>query len=372
MKKLGLLLMLFTFAACTNDDFSVLQENEEITLPTAVTRASGDKLYDLLGYGYDVTGLYFTSASAKSKIIDIVALRKDYEERVDIGAVPSNYARMTSGTTAQDYTRNVTSKVKLGGALSLFSGSLSSSFSSTQHYTSKYSIADYTSFIRRRRLFLTASTELLSKYLTKMFVDDLSKQSPSFIIQHYGTHVLTDITLGGRITVLYRSSINTSKKTATVEAGCASGIKNMFNLSVDGHYDQTLVKDNSEQEIVYRTEGGDPSRALIGQLNYDSKNSSVIDISSWQQSCDDNNMTLVDAEPGSLIPIYDLVSDMGKKEQLKLAVENYLKEHSYVDIDDSSKGGAVRNNSRGHNTSSYGNSTRVIGANGNRSTYRRP
>ena len=36
MKKLGLLLMLFTFAACTNDDFSVLQENEEITLPTAV------------------------------------------------------------------------------------------------------------------------------------------------------------------------------------------------------------------------------------------------------------------------------------------------------------------------------------------------
>lgn len=121
----------------------------------------------------------------------------------------------------------------------------------------------------------------------------------------------------------------------------------MFNLSVDGHYDQTLVKDNSEQEIVYRTEGGDPSRALIGQLNYDSKNPSVIDISSWQQSCDDNNMTLVDAEPGSLIPIYDLVSDMGKKEQLKLAVENYLKEHSYVDIDDSSKGGAVRNNSRG-------------------------
>ena len=111
---------------------------------------------------------------------------------------------------------------------------------------------------------------------------------------------------------------------------------------------------------------------LIGQLNYDSKNPSVIDISSWQQSCDDNNMTLVDAEPGSLIPIYDLVSDMGKKEQLKLAVENYLKEHSYVDIDDSSKGGAVRNNSLGHNTSSYGNSTRVIGANGNRSTYRRP
>ena len=46
--------MLFTFAACTNDDFSVLQENEEITLPTAVTRASGDKLYDLLGYGYDI------------------------------------------------------------------------------------------------------------------------------------------------------------------------------------------------------------------------------------------------------------------------------------------------------------------------------
>ena len=50
MKKLGLLLMLFTFAACTNDDFSVLQENEEITLPTVVTRASGDNLINHIVY----------------------------------------------------------------------------------------------------------------------------------------------------------------------------------------------------------------------------------------------------------------------------------------------------------------------------------
>lgn len=83
-------------------------------------------------------------------------------------------------------------------------------------------------------------------------------------------------------------------------------------------------------------------------------------------------MTLIDAESGSLIPVYDLVPDTDKKEQLKLAVKNYLKEHSYVDIGDSSKEGVARNNSRGHDTSSYGNSARVIGANGDRSTRRRP
>lgn len=335
MKQFVCFLFLFILSACT-DEIIVKQESDVFSQGGSVnsTRSAGDGLYDLLGYGYDITGEYFTANGAKSKILDIIALKKDSPGRVDINAIPSNYGRMTSGTSAEDYTRNLTLKAKVGGGLSLFSASLSLNFSSAEHYSLKYSIAEYSSFIRMRKLYLTASTEILSNYLTDMFKEDIMTQTPDYIIKNYGTHVLSNITLGARMTVMYRSLVTSSKKTEIVEAGCSSSIGKVFNMNVDVHTDQTLVKDNAEQELIYKTEGGNPSKALIGSMNYNPENPAQIDISSWQSSCDSLNMTLIDVEPGTLIPIYDLVTDANKKSQLKEAVEKYLKENSYVDFGD--------------------------------------
>ena len=48
-----------------------------------LTRSGGDRKYDLLGCGYVITGKYFTNTSAKAQVIDPVALKKDYNDRVD-------------------------------------------------------------------------------------------------------------------------------------------------------------------------------------------------------------------------------------------------------------------------------------------------
>lgn len=82
---------------------------------------------------------------------------------------------------------------------------------------------------------------------------------------------------------------------------------------MDGHIDETLLKDNTEQELVYRAIGGNPNKPFVGSINADTQTPISIDISVWQSSCDTTNMQLIDAESQTVIPIYELVEDFAKK-----------------------------------------------------------
>ncbi|MCD8182009.1 MAG: hypothetical protein LUE99_01730 [Bacteroides sp.] len=73
---------------------------------------------------------------------------------------------------------------------------------------------------------------------------------------------------------------------------------------------------------------------MIGNLNLGNESFPTIDISAWQSTCDLSNMSLIDAEPGTAIPIYDLIIDSNKRQALKNAIENYMRENSYIDFGD--------------------------------------
>lgn len=329
MKKISFLFLFFLVIGCS-DDISLDKSN--VLEQSTTTRSSGDKQYDLLGYGYDVSGEYYTSRSAKGQVIDIKAFQKDHPDRIDYNISSSNYGRLTLGTTAEDYTSNLSLNAEIGLKIPVFGGSLNANFDGSNHYSAKYSIAEYSLFIRRKQLFLTAAANLLSQYVTSKFKDDLNNQTPEYIIKNYGTHVLTDVVLGSRLTIMYRSAVSSTKKAETVKAGCSFNIMKIFNINVGGNYDQTLLQDNAEQEFTYRSEGGDPSKYLVGSLNLETQNLSLIDISAWQNSCTTDNMTLIDVEPGSALPLYELIADINKKNLLKSEIEKYLKEKAYKNV----------------------------------------
>ncbi len=328
-KSIFLLLLFFLFCNCSDDLVSKYDQSK------ISTRSAGDGNYDLLGYGYDITGDYYSSSSSKSQVIDINAFVKDHPDRIDNDFTSDSYGRLTVGKSAEDYTANLTANAKLSPSFKLFGGSLDASFEGSQHYSAKYSIAGYCLFVKRKKIFITSSVDLLSQYLSNKFKEDLSKQSVDYIIKNYGTHVLINIILGGRMNIMYRSLVTSDTKKEVVKAGCSFNIAKVFSLNVGGSYDQTLIKDNTEQELVYHTVGGDPTKALIGNLNLSGDQNDInVDISSWLSTCDSNYMALIDVDPGTAIPIYDLVIDTAKKAELKTAVENYMKEKSYVDFGD--------------------------------------
>lgn len=332
MKRLILFLLPILLFACSEEfvDMNDASTSTEKIQP----RSGGDGKYDALGYGYDVTYEYFNASpqSMKAQVIDVDA----YVEsggKWDFNSNPSTYNDMIAGSTTEDFVSQLTihGDIKMGA--DVFTGSLEANFSSYYEYSSKYSIAQYFMYIRQKQLYLNASTSELIPYLSSKFKEDLQTKSSSYIIEHYGTHVLTNIVLGARLTVTYRSlaTSETSAKREAVTAGCSSNVLSIFQINVSTSYRDSLVTKNKEQLLTYKTEGGDPSKSLVGTFNLDSSVTPQVDISSWQNSCNTSNMVLIDAVPGTVIPLYEFVSDAAKRNELKDAIEKYAKERSYVD-----------------------------------------
>lgn len=76
---LGLMLSLYS---CSEIDELPLISSTSSS-DTVTTRTDGDAVYDVLGYGYDVTEEYMGENSTRAKILDVAAFDKDNPDRFD-------------------------------------------------------------------------------------------------------------------------------------------------------------------------------------------------------------------------------------------------------------------------------------------------
>lgn len=81
MKKFCYLLgFLLLFYSCSKmEDLP----NVESSVSNVTTRAAGDGVYDVLGYGYDITDDYMGENSTRLKILDVEAFVKANPNRFD-------------------------------------------------------------------------------------------------------------------------------------------------------------------------------------------------------------------------------------------------------------------------------------------------
>ena len=77
------------------------------------TRASGDGLYDVLGYGYDITKEYLHPMSVCNPVLDIEKYKQDYGERLVTGTPSFGGDQMYYGYSASDYTKDITKETKV-------------------------------------------------------------------------------------------------------------------------------------------------------------------------------------------------------------------------------------------------------------------
>lgn len=285
---------------------------------------AGDNLWDLLGYGYDATGEYARTISAKAKVIDPVALKLDYDDRVIPDLSSSQFPLIVTSNNALDYSNQLTFKVADTVNVKLFKGSLSSSFTNSNSFSTRYIYATYYNQIQKKRFRFNASINLLKNYLAQTFVDDVTNQSPSYIVANYGTHVMTDIILGARLEIKYQTETNNTNKTLAAEAGLGLGVQNVFGINIGVSSNQSIVNNNFSQKLNYKAFGGDNSISLVGQIDLNSNNIPPINVSDWQASITQENSVLIDfGGDNSLIPIYEFVSDPIKKEDLRNYINQY-------------------------------------------------
>ena len=72
-------------------------------------------------------------------------------------------------------------------------------------YSSEYSFAGCDHYYSLKRCYIRAAVERLQNYLSDTFREDLAELPAEDIVDFYGTHVLADIRMGGRVSFLYKT-----------------------------------------------------------------------------------------------------------------------------------------------------------------------
>lgn len=342
MKKIYLsLLIVFLFQACTSDMEEILQVGE-VETSKVTTRQASDGEYDLLGFSYDITGDYLHVDNAKKMVVDIKSFIGDpnNKDRFYNPATIIANEDFYAGANVEEFLQEIKDKRVTGGSGGLKIGPLSLSGSAKvtkeknerYSYSNKYSFARVDIIKRIKRLYLdVVDANDLIPYLSTAFINNLNKMTPEQFVEEYGTHVLLDISIGGRLQFNYRSVItetdNNIEKKKIVEAGAKTSI-GIFGASGNGSHETTEVKNlnkkNSNWDVQISYHGGTNSGLNYSLTSTEGLTSIQFNKTQWEESVNDKNAALVDINWNKTFPIYEFISDVTKKQQIKKAVENYL------------------------------------------------
>lgn len=334
MKLLLFLLTCGLLISCSNNEEILENYNSELS-----TRSAGDGEYDVLGMGYDVTGEYLHPLSVKNPVLNIVKYKQDRGGRLIIGTPSFGYDKMFSGYSSTDYVKKVTeeSKVKINlhfgnpkDTIACFTQSITNTFKSEYSRSSKYSFASLDAIRNLKYIRINDEINDISNYLSDEFIEDLKKLTADRIVERYGTHVLTDFTIGGRYKLMFRSVIakeaNSSVKRKAVESGFGLSLKKIgFNVNVENstQVDESLALENQAKELNVLFYGGSGTN-----LKYDLEKGmpTGIDIQGWENSVKLNNANLTSINWTETYPIYEFIQDPVKKQEIKIAVERHVEQ----------------------------------------------
>lgn len=334
MKKLFLFMswVMLILSGCADED--IIERNSPSFPQSVNTRSAGDGVYDILGYGYDITGPYLDTKSSRAIVFDT-------NNMIEKGLITpykleESRFRYSSGKDVIDFTTNMSSSLQMStpGILKVIGGaSLNIAFGGNSHYNSDYSFAYCTQqYIDSRYRISEADINVLKTCLTKQFIERLSTYTPEQIVEEYGTHVLKDIYLGAKFEVYYMAKSTSSSKKESINAGLGASLFSLFKMDGKFQYDESLAITNKEQSLYYFTIGGDPAVGVQGSLN--PENSPSIDIGKWMASVKSSTPKFIDVDNNSqsFIPIYELVTDPTKKQTLKAYIDNYIKSKEVCSI----------------------------------------
>ena len=151
------------------------------------------------------------------------------------------------------------------------------------------------------------------------FKSRLSAASPDAIIEEFGTHILIDFNVGGRLSIFYKSTITDNlkveSKTKIAKGGITGAIKTV-NLSFSGSSTTTEVEQyqrrNSNWSCNVNMYGGQHDGHTV-TITSDGVTNHTFNLSGWQQSVDKTHCVLTEINFNKTYPIYEFIKDPIKK-----------------------------------------------------------
>lgn len=351
-KKTNVVVTLFAFTtilvSCSKS--KMMKTDTEITAKGDSKLLLFNDKWAMVGYGYDATkGFMDHNSLSDAPIIDAERFDKDYPSRIlyDAGTVSDH--RLYYGATASEYIKELNKDNKASfsetvgakGVAPYFSGSISANRidQTIKTYSSKYSYAYYEAFKRVKRIAFTqdATLALLQSYLTPEFISNIATQDADVLVKRYGTHVLLDLTIGGRLRANYRASVTSDKdytrKVTGIKAGLSAGLSKIgidLNVDLSKEQKETIYNESQNRDFQINFYGGETSG---GSITFDGNgqiSSNTMNIGSWEASVVASNSRLLNVLRA--IPIYEFITDPNKKSLVMAAVERHISESQIEEL----------------------------------------
>mgnify|MGYP000209976789 CR=1 FL=1 len=242
-----------------NSELETLPEefNTEGTAPL-VTRVAAHPKYGVLGWGYDVTGNYMSHGKGVTlPVIDIDRFEAENFDRIVLDSSTSQETEYYYGTTAEEYLKRVGDNVDTGvdAKKALFSLTITGNYQKNTSYSSEYSFAGCDHYYSLKRCYIRAAVERLQNYLSDTFREDLAELPAEDIVDFYGTHVLADIRMGGRVSFLYKTYAGKENVEAITKAGFKVNVLNLFSIGNEYQVNTSLAVNfpgNRRKESFHR------------------------------------------------------------------------------------------------------------------------
>lgn len=335
--KTKILFLFFSclFFSCSNDD---IINNEPMSLST--TRGAINQSYGSIGVSYDITSEYLSIDATKYPVIDVNSfLKQNPNSYVVNSTTQANSDPLYSGTNAFDYLEDIKSKsgMKMDATIPILGASLAANLSrdkelnNIKQYSSKSSYARHERIKRLNRTYLNATPSMLQNYLHPEFTRDLNQMDPLKFVEKYGTHILLDVTNGGKIKTVFKSVVNSISSTTNKKTTVEAGIKlTVLDAGTGRSFTETreqlkkLSENNSHVSISITYEGGSNSGTSYTYTPEGGITSVNINITQWEEGITTSNSTIVDINWNNTYPIYDFIADPSKKAAIKAATLKYI------------------------------------------------
>jgi MAC/Perforin domain len=284
-----------------------------------------------IGHGYNIFGEYAKSEYVKSPLFKydnyqtVVVQGKSYNVPSDIQYTIVNTSDFKSiyGENSYQYRQSLGINANLSGSYSFFSLSVKNNYSEEQYRSNYRAFCTIQNVIKKWKLTLPY-TDLakLKSMLTDEARNDIANLAPETLFNKYGTHFITELTIGARAD--YNTCVSKTFETSTIKNNfqiCAEA--SFKKKSGSGSYDMV-----TEQQLqTFESNSYQNLKVAGGKSEYGSYIFQTGNYDKWIESIDNiESLTISDFTNNSLLPIWDLSADDARKNQLISAYDSYAQQ----------------------------------------------
>jgi len=188
---------------------------------------SGITYNGYLGKGYDIiNGNYYIDEEVKDRYaLNMPKLIAEGKFITNTYGNTSTFARYITGETLEQYSKEFSTKVKVGGGIGCFSASASFGYSGSHQAEYYESFASLFVEARREKFHIDMSditiADLRNNYLNANFKNNFLMNTavkPFDLFTQYGTHIFLTVYTGGRLDMSYVYHNHSQEDSSTIEA----------------------------------------------------------------------------------------------------------------------------------------------------------